>query len=199
MEKPIDTLKELANSDLNLLILNGTFFTSLFEGSKDATYESIGRKWREAYERGYTCANHMNCLKTVNENKKYAYIMDGDFFNQFYLQAHDLQFIYKSKSKFYTSAYAIVLRKNFPILKHFNQKIQMFLEMGFINKWKEDFSQVYINVVNNKDKKTRVQGSIVYTNIRPPISMDHLQGIFLIASIGFGMSLMVFTGEKLFY
>ncbi|CAB4062818.1 unnamed protein product [Lepeophtheirus salmonis] len=153
MEKPIDTLEELAGSDLNLLLIDGTFYSSLFEVSKDTTYKSIGRKLNQASEKGYKCVGHLNCLKTVNGNKEIVYITDGGYFTEFYPKAHDLKFVYLSKSKFYTSEYAIVLRKNFPILKHFNQKIQRFLEMGLIDKWKRDFSQRYIVIANEKDKK----------------------------------------------
>ncbi|XP_040579694.2 uncharacterized protein [Lepeophtheirus salmonis] len=195
-EKPIESLQDIVKGDLFVTTLEGTLYESLFEGSDVSIYQKIWEKQCFKDTCDVRCIDHFECLKNIHFDPKISYMIDGDSFHQLYLKKYNLFNVYMTKLKFYNSEFAFPIHKNFPALTYFNERLAKLIEMGLIQHWKVEMSQISLKVDENVSE---IDMSLYKpkSGTQESISLDHLQGAFLVFSVGMMGSFFMFLFEKI--
>ncbi|XP_071745192.1 ionotropic receptor 21a-like [Lepeophtheirus salmonis] len=197
-QAPIDTLKQLDKSDLNVVILNGTLFENEFRDSKYPIYQSL---WKKFVQTGPDCDTLFNCFEFTRDIPGWSYIMDYDLLESLKITSsfdeNEGDNLHLASEEFIPSQYAIVLRKNSPYLSEFDSSLIKLRQAGLINLWRNDIliKRRFENKQKlKKNNKKKVDKS---SSIEQPITLDHLQGAFIVYLIGIGSGIMIFSYEKI--
>ncbi|CAB4067440.1 unnamed protein product [Lepeophtheirus salmonis] len=158
-QAPIDTLKQLDKSDLNVVILNGTLFENEFRDSKYPIYQSL---WKKFVQTAPDCDTLFNCFEFTRDIPGWSYIMDYDLLESLKITSsfdeNEGDNLHIASEEFIPSQYAIVLRKNSPYLSEFDSSLIKLRQAGLINLWRNDI--LIKRRFENKQKLKKVKNNI---------------------------------------
>jgi hypothetical protein len=97
------------------------------------------------------------------------------------------------KETMYGSHITIATRKSSPYKERFNQIISSLYETGIMLFWEGQTTRRYIS----QRLQIAIMQSVVLNNQEGPtqLMVDHLQGAFVILSLGLALATVVFIGE----
>lgn len=97
------------------------------------------------------------------------------------------------KEMMYGSHITIATRKSSPYKESFNQIISSLYETGIMLFWEERMTERYMS----RRLQIAIMQSVILSNKEGPtqLMVDHLQGAFVILSLGLALATVVFTAE----
>ncbi|XP_068237501.1 glutamate receptor-like [Palaemon carinicauda] len=186
--KKIQTKEELAKSKYRLCMLDyGEFVPEALRTSTESTLATLGSKldlvplrmdWKEF--------GHEGCVELVvagthAQTETYSYI------KMVYVRLGHAARTYMLRDELYPSYLSFRLRKHTAWKHKFDYGIQRLYETGLVQLW---LRRAMDEFAGKSAQETSSEG-------QAPLTLEHLQGSFLILSVGLFVSLLIMAGEVL--
>ncbi|KAK7086540.1 hypothetical protein SK128_005979, partial [Halocaridina rubra] len=203
MTPPIESLQDLVNKDhwswgIELKMLQGAAL-NFFKSSTDPVVQEVYQKLeivgqadglQRILKGGFSFLSWSLTIKTEID----SYHTD-DFGNTPYYTG-------KKGSPMLTD-FGWGFRRGAAFQRHFGQMMNRLIEAGILGKWKE---QIMTSRVKQIRENIRVREQPEYDDItyqqtrdQVPLRIDHLQGVFLLMAVGYGIAFIILLCEKLAY
>ncbi|KAK4323255.1 hypothetical protein Pmani_006037 [Petrolisthes manimaculis] len=186
LQEPLDTLEQLADADLRLCMLDyGEFVPEALATSKHPTLSNLGAKM-DMVPVVKTMANEgeEGCIELV-VSMTHAHVETYSYVRLlYYTLGHGSQ-VYPLKEQLYMANLAFFFTKNTPWKYKFDIGIRRLVEAGLVWYWYSDIMQDDVN--NDKVLELRL----------PVLSLSHLQGPFLLLTVGCGVATLTLLAEYL--
>ena len=135
------------------------------------------------------------CLDWVAYRNNFSLLSSMTFMDytltRWYLDENGKPLICQAGDTFYGANYVTYMTKGSPLLSHFNRVIGHHIEAGFLN-----------HILKQGMELQRIQAAArardVFVGVYYNLSMEHLQGAFLICVGGLTLSCIAFAGELLY-
>ncbi|XP_076367980.1 glutamate receptor ionotropic, delta-1-like [Tachypleus tridentatus] len=199
-ELPIDTISELARRVQNKQIKVGTvpnslIYINLMSATK-GDLAIIGNDIKHDNEGTLVQNKEEGAIKAMKEPYAFAWpssIMEGVLVNFGITEYHF------GKGVFSDIFYSVVLAKGSPMTRPFSKALRQLNEGGLIDKWKRDVldRRARENAFSKNNNSSPV---LILVNQGGPraLTLEDVQGSFILISVGHGLSIVVFLLE-LFY
>ncbi|XP_076330754.1 glutamate receptor ionotropic, delta-2-like [Tachypleus tridentatus] len=177
--KTINTLQELAEQqELKWTFLKGSAHQNLFnEFSNSDIYRTIGKGASDLVN------SSQQGLKFVLSGH-YAFIKEKSYLDymlfQDYNKTHSCR-MHKAREEFFKVGFGFALQQRSPYLHIINKGIKRMLHNGLVEKWKRRYWPKTGNCDMASDQNT--------------ISLENLQGIFLVYAVGIVLSAIILCTE----
>ncbi|XP_068232547.1 ionotropic receptor 21a-like [Palaemon carinicauda] len=183
----IQTAEELVRSRYRLCMLDyGEFVPDALANSTHPTLAALGKKLDMA-----PITDHLDqigqetCVERVlagshAHTEKYSYV------KLLYSRLGHSPSVYSLKEQLYPGNLAFLVHKNSPWKYKFDQGMQWLMETGLMLRWYQKSMEEFITAVKEV-KSLQLK----------PLSMAHLQGCFLLLSLGFCLALLAMAWEVL--
>ncbi|XP_066946947.1 ionotropic receptor 21a-like [Macrobrachium rosenbergii] len=104
------------------------------------------------------------------------------------------------KECFSTYSVGIAYPRNSPLKLKFDQVIARMFESGLVGRWLQDTNKLYKKLEKEKVQETQFDNDLGDTAADGfvPISMDHIQGIFILLAFGYLAAALIFVAERKF-
>ncbi|XP_040573177.1 ionotropic receptor 21a isoform X2 [Lepeophtheirus salmonis] len=193
-EVAIDSLNQLLNSNLKIIVLKGKYHEQYFQNSNVKLYQ---RLYEQLYKGPSVCNTFKDCLFYVNDNTGYSFIFEKEFFSSkmptiFPDSNHKIRI---SRRGFHSTDIATVFRKNNPIRHEYNKFILKIRQAGLVSLWrkKHQFKKRMKNRSVHKHSDDLLDENDEGKKI---LTMEHLQGVFFLYAFGIGFSILTYFYEK---
>ena len=134
------------------------------------------------------------CLDWVAYHNNFSLLSSVTFMDytltRWYLDENGKPLICQAGDTFYGANYVTYMKKGSPLLSHFNRFITRHIEAGFL-------SHMLKKGMDLQRIQAAVRAREVLVGEYYNLSMEHLQGAFLICILGLTLSCIVFAGELL--
>lgn len=181
---PIKTLKQLADSSLRF---GGTaIWVDKFKNSVDETVRSFASRFEVFPD--------LNWLFDQVDSGKFTAIQNK----------HQIEFLVSGKYKrgassslrlveecFLSYNIAITTQKYAPMLENFNKLLSRIIDSGLIKRWQNEVLESY----RVQNKREKVPDKTEELSGPQPLSIEHIQGLFMIYLLGIILSLLVLAAE----
>ncbi|THK33218.1 uncharacterized protein LOC114841598 [Diachasma alloeum] len=182
-EKRIDTLKQLADSDLTVMTDAEHF--PLLNRSRDEVMQKIVSRIttkhssRYCYERLIAGGNVACFLNTVIISS----VRSKPEITQSYLKIPKMHKMREIVGQYWR---AIIVKKGFPYLSKFNAGIGRLMQTGFVTKWQA------------RDRE-RLKPRVIHADDAVPLNLSHFRGPFIIFLFGIVVATCAFIYEIVIY
>ena len=197
-EQPIDTLHELALSDLTPNMYNyGGSWTAMLKSSSDPDYQEIWRRME-------FIISIPKAVKRVEETENFA-VMDSHTTLKLLLVTEytdpisGISSVHLMKECFGEYGPSFVVQKRSPYKSTLDRVTGLLVATGLVNKWfNDEIESKKFDAVKKKLK----EGVTFVENKEQPLTLNHLQGGFLCYALGVGLgfiSLLIEVFIRLYY
>lgn len=154
--------------------------------------------WRVRYlfENWKACPDADACLHRIAYKRDFALIImsvHAEYEVLSYLDANSQSRIYCFPKVYLVYPSEMYMRKGFPFQDRLNQLILRIKDAGFIFKWMNDLQYRefirQLRIANEQHPREQTQ----------KLTLDHLQGAFMIWALGYGSAILAFIGEFVYY
>lgn len=186
LSKPINTLQDLIDSNIRIVTFPGDIKNDFATSSN-----RLLRRLSDSINFSEDSKDINEKLETGNYATKVVILGKNSLMEIEYLNEYNRRRLRVMKDCFSQYSVVMALSKNSPFTEVFNKELSRLLEHGFIKFWFEDMKK-YSKF--NFDLFYELY-SFYEIELRKPLGIENLQGIFLLLVLGFSISFCLFVLE----